>query len=44
MTESVQLPRRVRRDGPIRFFFDEDTLGIGQVMAIAPRRLYLPGS
>ena len=35
MTESVQLPQRVRRDGPIRFFFDEDTLGIGQVMAMA---------
>ncbi len=29
------LPQRVRRDGPIRFFFDESALGIGQVMATA---------
>lgn len=31
----LELPRRVRHNGPIRFFFDESALGIGQVMATA---------
>jgi len=37
------LPRRARRDGPIRFFFDESALGIGQVMAAARSDCVFPG-
>ena len=35
MNGSAEPPRRVRRDGPIRFFFEESALGIGRVMAAA---------
>ena len=43
MTGLVELPQRVRRGGTIRFFFDEDTLGIGQVMAAARGDCIYPG-
>ena len=37
------MPQRVRRGGTIRFFFDEDALGIGQVMAAARGDCIYPG-
>lgn len=43
MTASAELPHRVRRDGPIRFFFDESALGIGRVMAVARADCIFPG-
>ncbi len=43
MTGPVELPWRVRREGPIRFFFDESALGIGQVMAVARGDCIYPG-
>lgn len=39
----LELPQRARRDGPIRFFFDESALGIGQVMAAARSDCVFPG-
>jgi len=35
VSESSELPHRVRQDGPFRFYFDESALGIGRVMAVA---------
>ena len=43
MTAPVALPHRVRRDGPIRFYFDESALGIGRVMALARGDCIFPG-
>ena len=43
MTAPAALPDRVRRDGPIRFFFDESALGIGRVMALARGDCIFPG-
>lgn len=43
MTGPFNLPQRVRREGPIRFFFDESALGIGQVMAVARGDCIYPG-
>lgn len=43
MTGALALPQRVRREGPIRYFFDESALGIGQVMAVARGDCIYPG-
>lgn len=43
MTGSERLPLRVRQEGPIRFFFDEDTLGIAEIMARARGDCIFPG-
>ena len=35
MNATLQLPHRVRREGPFQYSFDESALGIGRVMAAA---------
>lgn len=43
MTAPAALPHRVRREGPIRFYFDESALGVGRVMALARGDCIYPG-